>query len=107
VSDRERRNGTPPGAFERFENLARRLLGAGKPPADSSEKAMSRKSRRAMESAKSATRAKLRCSFCGKDEDHVTHLVAGPSVFICGGCVQLCVDIIEKAKASGSPPNPA
>ena len=46
----------------------------------------------------------LRCSFCHKDKDHVQFLIAGPTVFICGKCVELCVDIIDKCKASGQAP---
>jgi ATP-dependent Clp protease ATP-binding subunit ClpX len=38
----------------------------------------------------------LVCSFCGKDEDHVRKLIAGPTVFICDECVDLCNDILEK-----------
>ena len=35
------------------------------------------------------------CSFCGKTEDEVDRLIAGPSVFICNVCVSFCVDIIK------------
>jgi ATP-dependent Clp protease ATP-binding subunit ClpX len=38
----------------------------------------------------------LVCSFCGKDQDHVRKLIAGPKVFICDECVDLCNDILEK-----------
>ena len=38
---------------------------------------------------------KLRCSFCGKDQGHVQKLIAGPSVFICDECVNLCVHILQ------------
>jgi hypothetical protein len=38
----------------------------------------------------------LVCSFCGKDQDHVRKLIAGPTVFICDECVDLCNDIIEE-----------
>jgi len=49
----------------------------------------------------------LYCSFCGKSQHEVRKLIAGPSVFICDECVELCNDIIreeleEKAQASGS-----
>jgi ATP-dependent Clp protease ATP-binding subunit ClpX len=44
----------------------------------------------------------LRCSFCGKDEKAVKNLIAGPSVFICKDCVDLCVAIIrETAESKG------
>ena len=37
----------------------------------------------------------LRCSFCNKDQNDVRKLIAGPTVFICDECVQICVDIIQ------------
>ncbi|ONI38129.1 ATP-dependent protease ATP-binding subunit ClpX [Candidatus Epulonipiscium fishelsonii] len=37
----------------------------------------------------------LKCSFCGKTQDKVGRLIAGPNVFICDECVSLCVDIID------------
>jgi ATP-dependent Clp protease ATP-binding subunit ClpX len=37
-----------------------------------------------------------RCSFCGKDEDQVAKLIAGPSVFICDECVGLCREILAE-----------
>jgi hypothetical protein len=36
----------------------------------------------------------LYCSFCRKSDEQVTKLIAGPSVFICDGCVELCNRII-------------
>lgn len=38
----------------------------------------------------------LCCSFCGKPQDKVKRLVAGPDVYICDECVELCMDIIEE-----------
>ena len=38
----------------------------------------------------------LRCSFCGKTQDEVRKLIAGPTVYICNECVELCTDIIEE-----------
>jgi len=38
----------------------------------------------------------LRCSFCGKTQDEVRKLIAGPTVYICNECVDLCTDIIEE-----------
>ena len=38
----------------------------------------------------------IRCSFCGKTQDQVTKLIAGPGVYICDECVELCSDIIEE-----------
>ena len=42
------------------------------------------------------TTDKLNCSFCGKAQDEVKKLIAGPSVYICNECVDLCNDIIEE-----------
>jgi ClpX C4-type zinc finger protein len=39
----------------------------------------------------------LRSSFCNKDQDEVRRLIAGPTVFICDECVQVCVDIMTDA----------
>ena len=38
----------------------------------------------------------LKCSFCGKGQDEVKKLIAGPSVFICNECVDLCNEIITE-----------
>jgi hypothetical protein len=46
---------------------------------------------------------KLRCSFCGKTQDEVSHIVAGPCVHICNECVDLCVDIIAEDKKKYPP----
>ena len=44
----------------------------------------------------------LYCSFCGKSQHEVRKLIAGPTVFICEECVELCMDIIrEETKATG------
>tara|TARA_Y100001970_G_C14220245_1_gene852196 strand:- start:530 stop:1795 length:1266 start_codon:yes stop_codon:yes gene_type:complete len=44
---------------------------------------------------------KLHCSFCGKNQHEVKKLIAGPTVFICDECVDLCTDIIkEESKTS-------
>ncbi len=39
---------------------------------------------------------KLNCSFCGKDQESVNKLVAGPYVYICNECISLCSEIIEE-----------
>ena len=39
---------------------------------------------------------KLVCTFCGKGQEDVRKLIAGPSVYICDECVDLCIDIIEE-----------
>ena len=41
----------------------------------------------------------LKCSFCGKHQDQVKRLIAGPGVYICDECVELCNDIIEEEQA--------
>ena len=38
----------------------------------------------------------LFCSFCGKNQNEVRKLIAGPSVYICNECVDLCNDIIQE-----------
>ncbi len=43
----------------------------------------------------------LYCSFCGKSQHEVRKLIAGPTVFICDECVELCMDIIRE---ESSPP---
>jgi ATP-dependent Clp protease ATP-binding subunit ClpX len=45
----------------------------------------------------------LFCSFCGKNQKEVTKLIAGPAVYICDECIQLCSEIIdeESEKATG------
>lgn len=42
------------------------------------------------------TSGPLHCSFCGKSQDEVPKLIAGPSIFICNECVQLCSDILQE-----------
>ena len=42
----------------------------------------------------------LYCSFCGKSQHEVRKLIAGPTVFICDECVELCMDIIREEKTS-------
>ncbi len=38
----------------------------------------------------------LRCSFCHKPQDQVRKLIAGPNVYICDECIELCSEIIEE-----------
>ena len=42
----------------------------------------------------------LYCSFCGKSQHEVRKLIAGPSVFICDECIELCNDIIREEAQS-------
>ena len=65
--------------------------------------------------SKSAGESKntLYCSFCGKSQHEVRKLIAGPTVFICDECVELCMDIIREenksavAKSRAGVPTPA
>jgi ATP-dependent Clp protease ATP-binding subunit ClpX len=55
----------------------------------------------------------LKCSFCGKNQNDVRKLIAGPTVYICDECIELCNDIIadeweeEKSREIRSLPKPA
>src|SRR5258707_12326424 len=55
----------------------------------------------------------LKCSFCGKSQNDVRKLIAGPTVYICDECIELCNDIIaeeweeEKSKEIRSLPKPS
>jgi ATP-dependent Clp protease ATP-binding subunit ClpX len=58
-------------------------------------------------------KATLYCSFCGKSQHDVRKLIAGPTVFICDECVELCMDIIKedsknnKSKVKKNIPKPS
>lgn len=41
-------------------------------------------------------KGQLKCSFCGKDQESVRKLVAGPGVYICDECIDLCTEIVEE-----------
>lgn len=45
--------------------------------------------------AKNDDRKQLKCSFCGKTQDQVKRLIAGPGVYICDECIELCSEIIS------------
>ncbi|NWG45172.1 MAG: ATP-dependent Clp protease ATP-binding subunit ClpX [Alphaproteobacteria bacterium] len=59
------------------------------------------------------SKSTLYCSFCGKSQHEVRKLIAGPTVFICDECVELCMDIIREenksslVKARDGIPSPA
>ncbi|MGB2062719.1 MAG: ATP-dependent Clp protease ATP-binding subunit ClpX, partial [Candidatus Puniceispirillales bacterium] len=56
-----------------------------------------------MSSSGNSEKSTLFCSFCGKSQHEVKKLIAGPTVFICDECVELCMDIIrEEHKSSTS-----
>ena len=44
----------------------------------------------------------LKCSFCGKSQKQVKKLIAGPGVYICDECIDLCNEIIEEELAETS-----
>src|SRR5271167_2957709 len=48
--------------------------------------------------ASSDSKNTLYCSFCGKSQQEVRKLIAGPTVFICDECIELCKDIIQEEK---------
>jgi ATP-dependent Clp protease ATP-binding subunit ClpX len=47
------------------------------------------------------TKNKLHCTFCGKSRHEVRKLIAGPTVFICDECVELCMDIVGDRPPTG------
>lgn len=49
----------------------------------------------------------LHCSFCGKNQHEVTKLIAGPGVYICNECIELCQDIVTTETASSKKENAA
>lgn len=46
----------------------------------------------------------LYCSFCGKEQGEVAYLVAGPTVFICNECVELCREIGQEMLVTNHDP---
>ncbi len=60
-----------------------------------------------MSEKKGSTEKVLYCSFCGKNQHEVRKLIAGPSVFICDECIELCNDIIrDEASSEGAATGP-
>src|SRR5215471_14485977 len=47
-------------------------------------------------------RRHTRCSFCGKGQEQVRKLVAGPGVYICDQCIDLCQEVLEEDNRSTS-----
>jgi ATP-dependent Clp protease ATP-binding subunit ClpX len=47
-------------------------------------------------------KGQLRCSFCGKAQEQVRRLIAGPGVYICDECIELCNEIIEEESGISS-----
>src|SRR5215813_3623759 len=58
-------------------------------------------------SDKSGSEKLLYCSFCGKSQHEVRKLIAGPSVFICDECIELCNDIIREESTTDKSGRPA
>ncbi|MFN7611502.1 MAG: ClpX C4-type zinc finger protein, partial [bacterium] len=56
-----------------------------------------------MSKATTSDKNTLYCSFCGKSQHEVRKLIAGPSVYICDECVELCNDIIREEIREISP----
>ena len=48
--------------------------------------------------------AHLKCSFCGKSQEQVRKLIAGPGVYICDECIDLCNEILDEELAEGQSP---
>ncbi len=49
----------------------------------------------------------LKCSFCGKSQEQVRKLIAGPGVYICDECVDLCNEILDEELFNSAPPQAA
>ncbi len=49
------------------------------------------------------TATKVRCSFCGKSQDEIRKLIAGPNVYICDECIDLSNETLEREVESVSP----
>ena len=54
---------------------------------------------RKTEDPEQAKSKRLRCSFCGKDKSKTQKLIAGPGVYICNECVELCNRILAEESA--------
>ena len=49
-------------------------------------------------------RDSIRCSFCGKRQEQVSRIIAGPNVYICNECIDLCSSILRDEMHAGSTP---
>ena len=52
--------------------------------------------------AKNTEQPPIRCSFCGKRENQVSRLIAGPGVYICSDCVAACSELLRQEMDTGS-----
>ncbi len=50
--------------------------------------------------------SKIKCSFCGKEQEQVRRIVAGPGVCICDECIELCQEIIDEDFSESIAPEP-
>src|SRR5438552_4115264 len=101
-----------PGVFICSEciSLANEILWGHNPPAPASHYGHEPEPMNEREDRRRYTR----CSFCGKGQDQVRKLVAGPGVFICDQCIDLCQEVLEddnrsagtKKQKTGFIPNP-
>ena len=57
--------------------------------------------------AKNDDKKSLRCSFCGKHQDQVQRLIAGPGAYICNECVHLCMGVLGDSMEEGDSYLPA
>ena len=56
------------------------------------------------DTAPGTTALQVNCSFCTKPSSAVAKVIAGPGVYICNECIQLCNDILEEQRQASSPP---
>ncbi|MCI0524882.1 MAG: hypothetical protein L0Y75_06420 [Acidobacteria bacterium] len=50
---------------------------------------------------RTSTISTLRCSFCAKEQNEVKKLIAGPSVYICSECIDICIEIFADDARQG------
>ena len=53
--------------------------------------------------AKNDEHRSVRCSFCGKHQEQVARIIAGPGAYICNECVQLCMSILDEDYEADEP----
>ena len=51
---------------------------------------------------KNDERKSVRCSFCGKHQEQVARIIAGPGAYICNECVHLCMSILTTLRSRGA-----
>src|SRR6202162_2337635 len=68
----------------------------GRGPAGAAPPARTRRSQDIPMNEREDRRRHTRCSFCGKDQSQVRKLVAGPGVYICDQCIDLCQEVLEE-----------